>query len=59
MPADLSFLGQGSWTATILGDDAQDPAAWDRRDATVTASSSLPLTLRPKGGAVIRFRPAP
>ncbi len=55
----LGFLGQGSWTATILADAANDPAAWDRREATVTAATTLTLALRSQGGAVVRLRPAP
>jgi alpha-glucosidase len=59
MTVDLQFLGQGRYNATILGDDASNPAAWDRREVQVTPTDQVSLRLRAKGGAVVRLMPSP
>ncbi len=56
---DLTFLGQGRYNATILGDDSSNPAAWDRREVQVTPTDQVSLQVRAKGGAVIRLTPSP
>jgi hypothetical protein len=50
------FLGPGSWTATIL-EDGDLPRSPANRTATVEASGSLTIPLRPHGGFVVIMTP--
>jgi hypothetical protein len=53
---DLSFLGDGSWTLTLIRDGADDRSFADET-RTVTAGSRLPVALRANGGFVARVTP--
>jgi alpha-glucosidase len=50
---DLSFLGQGTWSATIIRDGADDRAFTDET-RTVTSRDSVPVATRARGGFVMR-----
>jgi alpha-glucosidase len=55
---DLSFLGTGAYSATMLGDDVADgtDAAWNVTDvASLTSSYDLNVTMRRGGGFVAEF----
>jgi alpha-glucosidase len=54
---NLSFLGDGSYAAVQLADDANRPDALVRTEATVQASSSLGVRLNAGGGFVGMFTP--
>lgn len=57
LPIALSFLGDGSYEAVLLGDVMDDPAAFDRRERTATSVETLDIHLRPGGGFVGMFTP--
>ncbi|HVT81474.1 MAG TPA: glycoside hydrolase family 97 catalytic domain-containing protein [Phycisphaerae bacterium] len=52
MKIDLSFIGEGSYSAEIFGDDPANPAAFKREDPRVTSKTTLTATLSVRGGFV-------
>ncbi len=54
--APLRFLGAGEWKASRLGDVAGKPDAWDRKEGTVDAHTTLHVTLSSRGGFVAWIR---
>ena len=53
---DLGFLGRGSWKMTRLADEPDKPDAFDRREETVNAASSVQVGLAGRGGFVAWLR---
>jgi hypothetical protein len=53
---DLSFLGTGSWTLTLIRDGADDRAFADET-RTVTAATRVAINVRARGGFVARVTP--
>ncbi len=51
----LSFLGEGSYRATLVRDQGDDGGAVDLEHRDVVSGDVLDLTLRPGGGFVARF----
>lgn len=52
MDIPLNFLGAGDWKAIRLGEVADKPDAWDRREETVNAKTKWQVPLRTRGGFV-------
>lgn len=52
----LAFLSAGNWKITRLGDVAERPAAWDRKEGWVNAQDFLHVDLAPRGGFVAWIR---
>jgi alpha-glucosidase len=55
----LSFLGRGTYRASFVKDQADDPAAVVLETRAVSAAGVLEIVLRPGGGFVGRFVPGP
>ena len=51
---DLSFLKEGSWTATIVRDGAKD-REFASETRTVSPTDTTSVTMRPRGGFVMRL----
>jgi alpha-glucosidase len=51
---DLGFLKEGSWTATIIRDGAQD-REFASETKTVSPTDTTAVTMRPRGGFVMRL----
>lgn len=51
---DLSFLGEGTYSMTLIGDGATD-RTFSENSGSVSASDSIEFTMRPRGGFVARF----
>lgn len=56
MSVSLDFLGTGSWQTIRLGDVSGQAGAWDRQQATVTATDSISVKLSSRGGFVAWFK---
>ena len=54
----LAFLGNGSWTMTLIGDGAVDREFKDST-RTVTAAESVEVPMRARGGFVMRIAKTP
>ena len=55
----LTFLGDGTFNAEVWSDDAAaGPNGVTRESKTVTAADTLPASLAPAGGQVMRLTPA-
>lgn len=54
---DLGFLKDGSWTATIVRDGAQD-REFASETKTVSPTETTVITMRPRGGFVMRIERA-
>lgn len=54
----LSFLGKGTYRATMVKDRAEDPAALDLEAREVTKEAVLEVAMRAGGGFVSRFLPS-
>jgi alpha-glucosidase len=54
---DLRFLEKGEYSALIVRDRAEDPAAVEIENRKVTAGQSLELPMRAGGGFVVRLTP--
>jgi alpha-glucosidase len=52
----LSFLATGQYTMTVIADGSDDDS-FSESSATVTATDSLDVSLRPRGGFVARLTP--
>ena len=57
MPLSLSFLGDDSYFAVLLGDKEDREDAFDRQDKTLTKTVAVDMKLRSDGGFVARFTP--
>lgn len=55
---NLAFLGAGAFDMTMISDGASD-RTFAEQAAVVTASDPLTVSIRPNGGFVARFTPAP
>lgn len=52
----LNFLGAGIWKISSLADVTGKPAAWDRKEGSIRAGSSLHVGLSSRGGFVAWIR---
>lgn len=55
LKVDLSFLGKGSYRATLVRDKGDDGGALDLEHRDVAGGDAVDLVLRPGGGFVARF----
>src|SRR5215468_2807308 len=55
IPVDLSFLGPGSHSATVIRDDAPDGSTIKVQTITYRSTDTIPLDLRPGGGFLAAF----
>jgi alpha-glucosidase len=53
---NLGFLGAGSYTATVIADGTSN-TTFGERSESVTASGSLAVSMRARGGFVVRLAP--
>jgi hypothetical protein len=54
---DLSFLGEGTFSASVIADGADDDS-FAETTSSVTRSDILPLSMRARGGFVVTLAPA-
>ncbi len=55
----LGFLGQGTYSVDQWADAPDRNDSWSRKNYSVGAKDSIPLTIRGKGGFVARLTPLP
>jgi len=55
IPVDLSFLGPGSHSATVIRDDAPDGSTIKVQTLTYRSTDTIPLDLRAGGGFLAAF----